>query len=201
MKVLLFGGNKGAFFVTYLQIWRQRIADYMEEQLRKDASEKDVKEHAKKKFLIPKFEIDINDTKITDTHSEKKDSHGYILVQASRITKEYKITLKFTGDLELLNYRPTNYTGIDKEVEIEKTKGKNEYEISVYFKCLMNNQTDFDRSKASCFVSFYENSMELNKLIESANKDIDHDIENIYKKVIEYKTITDEFNKRNNIIT
>lgn len=200
MNILLFGGSKGAFFVNYLQIRKQRMADFMEEQLRSGLSERDAIHSAKNKFIIQKFEIDVANGKVTDTHNEKTDSPGYLIVTASRITKEYKYTLKFKGDLEILNYRPTNYTGMDREVEIVKGEGGKDNYITVTFKCFMNNQTDFERSKASSIVNFYDNSMELNKLIETANNEIDKDLEAIYKKVVEYMAVTDEFNKKNNII-
>ena len=201
MNILLFGGSKGAFFINYLQIRKQRMADFIEEQLRSELSERDAKHSAKSKFLIEKFEIDVINGKVTDTHNEKNDSAGYLIVQAGRIVKEYKYTLKFKGDLEILNYRPTNYTGVDKEAEITRDEVRKENYITVTFNCFMNNQADFERSKASSIVNFYDNSQELNKLIETANNDLDKDLETIYKKVVEYITETDAFNKRNDIIT
>jgi hypothetical protein len=201
MKILLFGGSKGPFFTSYLQIRKQRIADFIEKQIRTGLMERDVINSAKKKFTIEKFEIDIEKGKITDTHNEKHDSAGYLIVPANRISKEYIYTLIFKGDLELLNYRPTTYTGVDKEVEVHRDDSKSENYITVSFKCFMNNQVDYERSKASSIVNFYDNSMELNKLIEITNKEMDKELESIYKKVVEYMKETDEFNKRNNIIT
>src|SRR5665213_2358183 len=107
MELLLFGGSKGPFFVNYLQVRRQRIADFMEDELRSESSGDDVIEKAKKKFIIELFDIDIANGKVSDTHNEKKDSIGYLMLQINRITKEYKYTLEFKGDLEILNYRPS----------------------------------------------------------------------------------------------
>jgi hypothetical protein len=198
METILFGGNYCKITIEdYLHNLLRAIAVQVEQRLKLNKSEEDIKKEVFDMFLTEKFNFNFQEAEITETGGNR---YEYRMKEGRRrqiLVKFYKYIIPYQGPTEILKYRPTIFHEHDctaKTTELKTSKA-----IEVIFSSEENFQEQFYHNKAQSIGALARNVIEANKDIDTWNKSLMNEINKIYPIVKAKYDQTIEFNRNNNI--
>ena len=199
MEKKIFGGTNGKLFKNYLQVFAQPIGVQLEQLIKSGKSDKDAKVEVKKMFIIAPFKFDIKTAEIKDTHSNNYETIQFSGQTKKIYTHRYEYRIPFTGDTNLIEYRPETFHGGDRTGNISTGGISSPNYLTVSFRSEENNQSHFEHEKGDSIGDLLPNCREINKEIGQWNEKIDEVIERVLPKVLKQINDADDFKKRNNI--
>lgn len=198
MEITLFGGNNSRVSIKdYLYNQVQAIAVQIENGLRANKTEEQIKAEMLNLFKVEKLSLNSSESYVKElggNHYENRIKEGR---ERNVLIKHYNYYIPFSGDSNVLKYKPDTFHGFARKADI--IEDKNQKFIKTYFEAEENFQEQFNHFKAESIGSLSSNCTEANKAIDSWNMNLENEINKIYP-VVKYKIDkTDDFNKRNNI--
>lgn len=196
--MILFGGRDCQISINdYLNNQVKAIAVQIEHGLRNNKTEEQIKNEMLNLFKVEKISLNSSESYVEDigaNHYEKRRKEGR---ERKVLIKHYYYYIPFSGDSNVLKYRPKIFHGIGKEADIIKDKNQNF--IRTYFESEENFQEQFNHFKTESIGQLSSNCTEVNKAIDSWNINLANEINRVYPLVKSEMNKTDDFNKRNNI--